>query len=185
MSFDPNDPKQMHEAYFELKRQLAAAGDRQRMAVEAAFAERDMHWKAAVAAARERAARLREALEAAREALWNDWHNKPRIGTEDVVAQIDRALSAHPEPAPAKSPIDMCVACDEPRWQHSPKTHTHEFAAPEATGATGPTDEGRIYPCDRCGTMRTKDEGGAVFTVCDECWDRAHPEGDETLKEKT
>ena len=28
-----------------------------------------------------------------------------------------------------------------------------------------------IYPCDRCGTMRTKAEGGTVFTVCDKCWD--------------
>ena len=32
-------------------------------------------------------------------------------------------------------------------------------------------EHGRIYPCANCGTLRTKDEGGAVFTVCDECWD--------------
>ena len=25
----------------------------------------------------------------------------------------------------------------------------------------------RIYPCDRCGTLRTKAEGGTVFTVTD------------------
>jgi len=31
--------------------------------------------------------------------------------------------------------------------------------------------EDRIYPCDRCGKMRTKSEGGTVFTVCDSCWD--------------
>lgn len=30
----------------------------------------------------------------------------------------------------------------------------------------------RIYPCDMCPTMRTKDEGGTVFTVCKECWDK-------------
>jgi hypothetical protein len=33
-------------------------------------------------------------------------------------------------------------------------------------------DNERIYPCDDCGKMRTKAEGGTVFTVCDECWDK-------------
>lgn len=33
----------------------------------------------------------------------------------------------------------------------------------------------RIYPCDDCGAMRTKAEGGTVFTVCDKCWDKHHP----------
>ena len=28
-----------------------------------------------------------------------------------------------------------------------------------------------IYPCAMCGKLRTKDEGGTVFTVCDNCWD--------------
>lgn len=41
-------------------------------------------------------------------------------------------------------------------------------------------EHGRIYPCDNCGTMRTKDEGGTTFTVCDDCWDNLHPpEGEE------
>ena len=31
------------------------------------------------------------------------------------------------------------------------------------------TDE-KLYPCADCGKPRTKDEGGTVFTVCDECW---------------
>ena len=30
----------------------------------------------------------------------------------------------------------------------------------------------RIYPCDDCGKLRSKAEGGTVFTICDECWDR-------------
>lgn len=29
----------------------------------------------------------------------------------------------------------------------------------------------RIYPCVKCGKLRTKAEGGTIFTVCDECWD--------------
>lgn len=28
------------------------------------------------------------------------------------------------------------------------------------------------YPCDHCGRHRSKDQGGAMFTVCDECWDQ-------------
>lgn len=36
-------------------------------------------------------------------------------------------------------------------------------------------EEGRIYPCDECGVLRTKGEGGTTFTVCDECWDKLHP----------
>lgn len=32
----------------------------------------------------------------------------------------------------------------------------------------------RIYPCVKCGVMRSKAEGGTVFTVCDECWDAGH-----------
>lgn len=29
-----------------------------------------------------------------------------------------------------------------------------------------------LYACDDCGKPRTKAQGGTVFTVCDECWDR-------------
>lgn len=32
----------------------------------------------------------------------------------------------------------------------------------------------RIYPCDRCGKLRSKAEGGTIFTVCDACWDALH-----------
>ena len=31
--------------------------------------------------------------------------------------------------------------------------------------------EEKLYPCLNCDKMRTKDEGGTVFTVCDSCWD--------------
>lgn len=30
----------------------------------------------------------------------------------------------------------------------------------------------RIYPCDDCGLMRSQNEGGTTFAVCDACWDR-------------
>lgn len=33
--------------------------------------------------------------------------------------------------------------------------------------------EARVYPCDRCRVLRSKAEGGTVFTVCDVYWDAA------------
>ena len=41
-------------------------------------------------------------------------------------------------------------------------------------------DEGRTYPCNDCGKLRTADEGGTTFTVCDECWDKRY--GEKELK---
>lgn len=34
------------------------------------------------------------------------------------------------------------------------------------------SDKEPLYPCDGCGVMRTKAEGGTTFTVCDACWDK-------------
>lgn len=31
-----------------------------------------------------------------------------------------------------------------------------------------------LYPCADCGLLRTKDEGGITFTICDKCWDKRH-----------
>ena len=33
----------------------------------------------------------------------------------------------------------------------------------------------RIYPCVKCGLLRSKAEGGTTFSVCDSCWDKLHP----------
>lgn len=35
-----------------------------------------------------------------------------------------------------------------------------------------PAPQEKKYPCAVCGKLRTKDEGGTTFTVCDECWKR-------------
>lgn len=35
--------------------------------------------------------------------------------------------------------------------------------------------EEKKYPCAECGKLRTKDEGGNTFTVCDECWKKKYP----------
>ena len=47
----------------------------------------------------------------------------------------------------------------------------------EGQGAEAP--ESQLYPCAKCGAMRSKGEGGTTFTVCDKCWnDRQEPSGD-------
>ncbi|KKL49967.1 hypothetical protein LCGC14_2310190 [marine sediment metagenome] len=30
----------------------------------------------------------------------------------------------------------------------------------------------KIYPCDDCGKLRSKGEGGTTFSICDECWNK-------------
>ena len=37
---------------------------------------------------------------------------------------------------------------------------------------TATLTEEKMYPCADCGKLRTKDEGGTTFTVCDECWNK-------------
>ena len=37
-----------------------------------------------------------------------------------------------------------------------------------------PAPAEKQYPCAECGVMRSKDEGGTTFTVCDGCWDKSH-----------
>ena len=43
-----------------------------------------------------------------------------------------------------------------------------------AEPSEAPAEEGRIYPCANCDKMRTKEEGGTVFSVCEACWDKIH-----------
>ncbi len=32
-------------------------------------------------------------------------------------------------------------------------------------------DNDKVYPCEDCGILRSKNEGGTVFTLCDDCWE--------------
>ncbi len=41
-----------------------------------------------------------------------------------------------------------------------------------APAPVAPPDDPRIYPCKKCGMLRSKAEGGTTFTVCDACWDK-------------
>ena len=45
------------------------------------------------------------------------------------------------------------------------------------------SDDAKIYPecrvafiCRKCGAMRSRNEGGTTFTVCDGCWDHEMPD---------
>ena len=38
--------------------------------------------------------------------------------------------------------------------------------------------EPKKYPCATCGKLRTADEGGTTFTICDECWEKEHTDID-------
>ena len=52
---------------------------------------------------------------------------------------------------------------------------------PERAHQPEPTqDIDRRYPCDKCGVLRTKTEGGTTFTVCDACWDERAETVEET-----
>lgn len=53
---------------------------------------------------------------------------------------------------------------DEPYCGKPASDPVHAVPEPEPT-----------YACARCGTLRTKAEGGTTFTVCDECWTEEHP----------
>jgi hypothetical protein len=33
-----------------------------------------------------------------------------------------------------------------------------------------------LYPCIKCGKLRTKEEGGTTFTYCEKCWDNEYKE---------
>ena len=38
-------------------------------------------------------------------------------------------------------------------------------------------DDDKVYPCTDCGVLRSKNEGGTTFTVCDKCWDKNYLKG--------
>jgi hypothetical protein len=52
---------------------------------------------------------------------------------------------------------------------------------PPPQGEEVPVGEAeKTYPCDECGALRTKAQGGTTFTVCDDCWDKHRPEAPST-----
>lgn len=61
--------------------------------------------------------------------------------------------------------------------QETPPSESTAIAGDRAvsdggSGLESPPNDARVYPCADCGLMRSKAEGGTVFTVCDTCWDK-------------
>ena len=54
-------------------------------------------------------------------------------------------------------------------WEYEVGTVTREHILDEKEEPT--------YPCAKCGKLRTKDQGGTTFTVCDACWGDEKGEG--------
>jgi hypothetical protein len=89
-----------------------------------------------------------------------------------AVECIDGLLSRAPT-APREAATEKAAAILQ--WIDSGEltADLSDRAPTESTGAdVDRNGEPRIYPCDECGTLRSKAEGGTVFTVCDDCWDR-------------
>ena len=47
----------------------------------------------------------------------------------------------------------------------------------------GDVSDERIYPCVKCGLLRSKAEGGTTFSVCDSCWGLCDHGADADCKE--
>jgi len=63
----------------------------------------------------------------------------------------------------------LIAASDAPA--ECPRCTFKEFLPATHIPASSEEKDEPKYPCDKCGTLRTKAEGGTTFTVCDECWD--------------
>jgi hypothetical protein len=71
-----------------------------------------------------------------------------------------------------------------PEWREAAekwRDRWHEMLSANAAGqgAAKPypapacsASDPRIYACDHCGRLRNVAEGGNIFTLCDECWDK-------------
>jgi len=52
----------------------------------------------------------------------------------------------------------------------TPPEGSSDWCKPLPVDKVNPASLEELYPCDKCGKLRTKAEGGTVFTVCDTCW---------------
>jgi hypothetical protein len=83
---------------------------------------------------------------------------------ERLRGKIEAALELHLR----RDSHGYCVECKNP---------TH-WECDTVKVLLGGNDAEPLYPCEKCGVLRTKAEGGTTFTVCDKCWDE-HWGGEE------
>jgi hypothetical protein len=74
-----------------------------------------------------------------------------------------------------KSNADDCVNA----WNKRPQENNEFGHSGDKTVSSYPEDNQQPpkdqYPCNDCGKLRSKAEGGTTFSVCDECWDKKYP----------
>lgn len=109
------------------------------------------------------------------ERRWRPDGNYPDAGqylalTYEEVLAIEAALaSSHPASAP--SPEQQEHDCKK-LAEIDPRHHPYGPCDQESVPSPKPPTTEPTYACADCGRLRTKSEGGTVFTVCDECWDK-------------
>lgn len=89
------------------------------------------------------------------------------IARVDLAEKV-RAFLATPEP---------CGACGGRKTlrRYAGTAGYFDEPCPSCRPIQAPTCAEPTYPCDDCGKLRTKAQGGTVFTVCDDCWDKRRP----------
>ena len=83
----------------------------------------------------------------------------------------DLAGGARRNFSPKINPVG-CELLDEAINGLSAALSVYKEAAKAVPAKEAEDEDARIYPCDNCGTMRTKAEGGTCFTLCEECWEK-------------
>ena len=95
--------------------------------------------------------------------------------TEDQVKLLG-ARQANPQMHPYTCPkCGQILEVEEKGWYCSGFTDDGSDCGHEQNWCLA-TDLG-LYPCRDCGKLRTKDQGGTVFAVCDDCWDAIYGKG--------
>ncbi len=100
-------------------------------------------------------------------------HHICRHGKAERTCPVCFGPPQTPATAAPSEPGCLCAV----GWRHCP---IHQDEGRAGSGPSEPT-----YPCDNCGKLRTKAEGGTTFTVCDECWDKYHHEGEGVADERS
>lgn len=107
--------------------------------------------------------------------------NEERL-REEALEQIAVGLCHEITPAWPSHDCFRCNRCEGTWMRDEDEKHSHGCPTVVARDVLAPTEpaagEGeadRIYPCDGCGKMRTKAEGGTTFTLCEECWKNHYP----------
>ncbi len=113
---------------------------------------------------------------------WRGWENDAfkRKLEDDILIHLRLALQGD-----ASQWVDVANYAAFLDYQSRQATTPHD--GPDSDEETAGIDEELAdtednYPCEDCGAPRTKAQGGTIFTVCDDCWDKHHAATDTEAK---